>query len=116
MPSTLLDPSDEEVWLAVILIFPNRGSSKPDEGRKVCQQLFETLDSDLIATFRKVFNNNNRDLVSKFLTNSLTRKLWNVLIHEMPGIKINPKILRTYKVIAQLLSEVFELSSPAWLS
>eukprot|EP00347_Sterkiella_histriomuscorum_P023534 403334276 len=113
------EPSDEEVWLSVLLIFPNRGTEARRDNEKrerdVCQKLFETLDRDLINTFRKVFDNNNQTLICKLFTNKFLQKLWNLLIKQVPVMRLNSKILRTYAAIRDLVSQQFNLQVPDWL-
>lgn len=80
---TFQDVTDYEVWLALLLLYPNLGTLAKENGeervRKPCLPLFEALDSELIADFRAIFKNNNQELICKFFSNPFIVRLWNVI-------------------------------------
>ena len=44
-----------------------------------CVELYNALKDEGLELFRDIFNNNNKQLIQKFFTNAIIRKLWPYL-------------------------------------
>ncbi|CDW82964.1 UNKNOWN [Stylonychia lemnae] len=114
------NPAPQEIWLAVLLIYPNKGTLTTNRNqrrrRPVCWPLFNELDDDTINLFRNVFENNNQGLISSFFSNEFIRKLWPIMIPRLETLEFKDNLQTTMKVIGRLLNGVFQLDLPSNLT
>jgi hypothetical protein len=118
------NPSDYETWALVLLLNPAKGiteSKKKDKFKQpACEELYAALSDDGLEIFRDIFSNNNRNLIYKFFTNDIIRKLWpyvgSHLTFENCFKRSAPRdsIKMTYVHITRTLIDHFYLDPPGW--
>ena len=85
-----------------------------------CEELYNTLKDEGLEIFRDIFSNNNRQLINKFFTNKIIRKLWPYLekhlTYENCFKRSQPRdvIKLTYHHITRTLIQQYGLTPPAW--
>ena len=118
------NPTDYETWALLLLLNPVKGilesKKKTLFNMPACAELYNTLKDEGLQIFRDIFINNNRQLIQKFFTNSIIRKLWPYIqrhltfqncfkrSHPCEEVKI------TYALITCTLIDDFDLTPPSW--
>ena len=78
------------------------------------------LGAEGMLIYHHVFNNNNKELVSKFFNDFLIKSLWEKIVdfitleHCFKGKLQNPKLRNTYIQVNRILTEEYNLRIMPW--
>lgn len=119
------EPTDFETWALVLLLNPAKGlkGSRSEDGSEFfpgCPQLYHTLGTEGLQTFRDIFSNNNKKLIKTFFNHSIVRQLWSYIHsnltedHCFKRATLNHGIELTFVLITHILQTEFKLAPPQW--
>ncbi len=119
-----MNPSDYETWVLVLLLNPAKGilvcKKKSKYQMPACEDLYNTIKDEGLEIFRDIFSNNNRQLINKFFTNKIIRKLWPYLERHLTfencfkRSQPRDSIKTTYLQITRTLIQQYGLNLPDW--
>ena len=115
------DVTDFEVTAIVLMLYHSFGPSK-NKPMDRNSPIYLALGDVGIARYKRIFDNNNKQLVTDFFQDALIKKLWRDVI--MPNLtfdlcfekvdKPNPDIDLTYREITRIMRDDFKLEMPRW--
>ena len=115
----LANATDYEISAVVVMLYPAYGPSKTK--KTPIKTIFsDSLGDEGMEIFKKVFDNNNKQMIKKFFENWFVRTLWNLLLKHFSYKNCFEKkgpvkeILQTYKEITKTVDETYHLRMPQW--
>jgi hypothetical protein len=112
-----------------LLLYPSKGPTKQKVPNKDTSKIYQIIGDEGMTIYKKIFDNNNKDLVRQFLNDRFIRRIWPNMIANLKKEKILPeyklsnksqenqqKLYSTMQEVTRILLVDFNLCLPEWWS